>query len=1239
MRAEANSFDTGQHQVLEKVASGAPLPIILEAIVRLVEQQAEGMLCSVLLVDDEHQTLVDGVAPNLPSAYMRAIDGTKIGPDVGSCGAAAHFRERIVVEDIATHPNWARFRDLALAHQLRACWSTPIFSPEQVLLGTFAMYYREPRGPRAPELAWVSAATHLAAIAITRDRAERSLRASESHARHLARLYAVSSSVNEAIVRVRDPQEIFDVACRIAVEKGLAQLAWLGVYRDRDDRMQPLARFGNDNGYVDAILLGLNDDRVNRGPAARALQTGTPAISNDITSDPGFFFKDEAARRQFRSCAVFPLRLAGGARGVFAIYGDRPGFFGAEEIKVLGALADHLSLAVEAIGNEVERRRLFTALGERTAQVERTQGLYNALSKVNHAVVRASSPDELLDQVTHALVVFGGCRMAWVGRLDPATQEVQVVAREGDGARYLDGIRVFADERPEGNGPTGTAIRERRPYICNDFLADPNTLPWREAAARSGWRASAAFPIRRGGQIFGTVTVYSLEVGFFGEAEVNLLEEVATEVSFALDNFERESRRRHVEEALRESEGRLRLLNALGEATRAITDPEQILPVALRMLGEHLGVARCAYADLDPDGDRFTIPHDYTDGGVSIVGTHRLSSFGPRLAAELRRGVAPVVVRDVGAELTADDGADILRGMGIEAFLCRTLVRQGVARAMMAVHHSTPRDWTPNEIHVVEAFTEHCWATIEQRSAEAKLRESEGLLRIAGRAAHLGGFSIVLPEQQIIWSDEVCANHEVPAGTAPTLARLEEAYAPEFRALVRAAVDACAREGTPFDLEAQIVPASGRRACVRVIGHAERNAAGEIVRVQGAFQDISDQRKLEEQLRRAQKMEAVGQLAGGVAHDFNNLLSVILSYTHLIARDLKTGDPLRGEIDEIRKAGERAGELTRQLLAFSRKQILQPRVVDLNQIATRLERMLGRVLGDDIDLSLLPSPGLGRVLADPGQIEQVIMNLVVNARDAMPRGGSLTIETADVDLAESDAVEHPGLVPGRYVMMVVADTGLGMDAATLSHIFEPFFTTKENEKGTGLGLSTVYGIVAQSRGHIWVDSEPGVGTRFRIYLPRIEAEVGAEAPAAPPVGTLQGTETVLVVEDDEAVRGIVRAVLRRNGYNVLFATNGGEAFLICEQHKATIHLLLTDVVMPRMSGRELAERLGPLRPEMKVLYVSGYTEDAIVSHGELDADTAFLSKPITPDVLLRKVREVLDAPRAARAPLSGTARG
>jgi signal transduction histidine kinase len=395
-------------------------------------------------------------------------------------------------------------------------------------------------------------------------------------------------------------------------------------------------------------------------------------------------------------------------------------------------------------------------------------------------------------------------------------------------------------------------------------------------------------------------------------------------------------------------------------------------------------------------------------------------------------------------------------------------------------------------------------------------------------------------------------------------------------------------------------------------------------------EERAERKKLEEQLRQAQKMEAIGQLTGGIAHDFNNMLTVILGYSELMLQRLKAEDHLRSDVEQVKEAGVRASLLTRQLLAFSRKQVLQPKVLDVNAVLTNMDRMLQRLIGEDVDLVTMPAPGLGRVHADPGQIEQVIVNLAVNARDAMPNGGKLTIETANVELDDAYARKHISVKPGSYVMLAVSDTGCGMDAATQARIFEPFFTTKEVGKGTGLGLSTVYGIVKQSEGYVWVYSEVGRGTTFKVYLPRVEAMAEAVEPSREAAKAIRGSETVLLVEDEKSVRALARSILRAHGYTVLEAGQGKEALLLSGQHEGPIHLMITDVVMPELSGRDLAERLKPSRPNMKVLFMSGYADKAIVHHGELKPDTAFLQKPFTPDALALKVREVLDAPAAGR---------
>jgi two-component system cell cycle sensor histidine kinase/response regulator CckA len=505
------------------------------------------------------------------------------------------------------------------------------------------------------------------------------------------------------------------------------------------------------------------------------------------------------------------------------------------------------------------------------------------------------------------------------------------------------------------------------------------------------------------------------------------------------------------------------------------------------------------------------------------------------------------------------------------------------------------------------------------------LRRNEERTNYALGAAHTGVWEFYLVTRELTWSETMgplfgLTPGHVPASPEAVLARIH----PDDRAMVEDCVVQAARDGTDLEVEFRVAWPDGDAHWLAARGRVLRDENDRPMRMLGIGTDISDRKSLEAQLHQAQKLEAVGLLAGGIAHDFNNILSVILSYSEFLLQEVGSTSPLRGDLEAIHKAGKRAADLTRQVLAFSRQQVLAPKILDLNDVIVIVSNMLTRVLGEDIELETNLATDLGKVKADPGQIEQVIVNLVVNARDAMPRGGTLTIETSNARLDDADAAAHIGVTPGRHVMIAVSDTGEGMDKTTQSRIFEPFFTTKERGKGTGLGLSTVFGIVQQSGGTIWVYSEPHVGTTFKVYLPRVpdQASPPRVGSARPPQS--RGGETVLLVEDDDQVRAVASSILENAGYRVLPAATPAEAFAICAEHGLEIDLLLTDVVMPKMSGRELAEQIVALQASVKVLFMSGYTDDAIVRHGVRDSGVAFLQKPLTPAALTRKVREVLD---------------
>jgi len=597
-----------------------------------------------------------------------------------------------------------------------------------------------------------------------------------------------------------------------------------------------------------------------------------------------------------------------------------------------------------------------------------------------------------------------------------------------------------------------------------------------------------------------------------------------------------------------------------------------------------------------------------------------------RAAAEERSVWTPDVLEDSRIDLAARAGERVTAD-GFRSVLAVPLKAGERVIGVLNLGDAAGRTYTEDELTLLAAFVGQGAVALENSALYREIRDARDFLQSITENS----------PDAIITTDgrgrltyfsrgaEAMFGYRAAKMIGSAVADLYPGGLEEARAVKRR----LAQEGQLRNYESGFLTKDG--GCVEVSASISllRDATGRVAGTLGVLKDIGERRRLEEQLRQSQKMEAVGRLAGGIAHDFNNLLTVIAGRAQLILSRLRPEEPIHRDATLVRTTADRAAVLTQQLLTFSRKQVLQPQVLNLNAVVTAMEPMLGRLIGEDIDLAVIPAESLGRVKADPGQIEQVIVNLVVNSRDAMPQGGRLTVETADVELDAAYASRHFSVPPGPYVMLAVSDTGEGMDEQTRSRVFEPFFTTKGPGKGTGLGLATVYGIVKQSGGDIQLYSEPGRGTAFKIYLPRV-AQVSAEVDdtTSPSAAVARGDETVLLVEDEPEVRDLAREILEVSGYTVLQACDPLEAVVMAERHPGPIHLLLTDVIMPRQSGRALVERLRPLRPEMQVLYMSGYTNEAIVRHGVLDPDTLFIQKPFTPDALGHRVRAALDRPRA-----------
>ena len=837
--------------------------------------------------------------------------------------------------------------------------------------------------------------------------------------------------------------------------------------------------------------------------------------------------------------------------------------------------------------------------GEINKELRRLNRALRALSACNQALAQAGSEQELLDQICDLIVRLGEYRLAWIGYAMPdEAKTVRVMAYSGDDAGILKVAAVtWSLDNPTGLGSVGTAIRDNKPCLITDTQTDPRFEPWREWARQMGYGALITFPLRVAGLPFGSLTIYAREAGSFEGPELQLLEEIAENLAYGITAIRTREESKRTEAALLEAEARYRLLveevpaiSYLAEA--GATGPFfYVSPQVKKILGyrpeECMADSMFWWEHLHPDDRGVAEAEDAWQDGVAFQFEYRM----------IHRDGRYVWIRDEGTIFrSAETGKRMARGQMID------VTRQKEAE---------------------EALRES-----EERYRRFVNESSEGIYRMEYDPPVPAHLSI---EEQLAWGYKTGYMAECNDAMARMygFASAEELAGKklsEFLVLhdpvTRQFMENYIRNGYRItNQESREIDAHGNKRIFRntMVGTV---VDGHWVRDWGITRDVTDQMQMEEQLRNAQQLEAIGRLAGGVAHDFNNILSIIIGHGELLLA-MGNDERTRSGIQQIQRAAERAASLTQQLLAFGRKQVLQPTILDLNEAVAEVQTMLARVIGEDIELIAKLHPSLGTVKADPGQVEQVLMNLAINARDAMPQGGRLTMETSNEEI-NPERGRDLDLTPGHYVMLRVSDTGHGMDNTTLSHIFEPFFTTKPVGKGTGLGLATVYGIVKQSGGSIQVESEAGRGTEFRILLPAADSELRKEPNSIGSQCVVGGNETILIAEDEKDLRALTRIFLESYGYGVLEAGSAEEAIEKAGSSTEPIHLLLTDVVMPGMSGRQLAERILTKHPQTKVLFMTGYTDEMLAQHRVLEPGVQLLEKPFSKQELALKVRAVLD---------------
>jgi GAF domain-containing protein/CheY-like chemotaxis protein len=1154
-------------------------------------------------------------------------------------------RGPIEIDDPATSPllpaGWATLFEIGSLLVL------PIFRKDQVVGACLLDYWRAARPFTAEQTRLATTLAGQVFLAIENTRLYTRL---EDRAEKLSALSALS----DLILSARDVRQVFQEITKAALALLGARIAHLWVDAPSEGVLRPQAISGLAPG--EELLVEFDAIPYGKGVAGCVFESGRAEYVRDAQEDPRFLNRRLGVTLGLHGCAVVPLMTGSHGAGVLSLLYTSPRVFSAEEKELMVLLAGQAAVALT-------NARLFE-------ESERRRRVAESLAETGRRIARSLDPEQCGQWIADSLRSLVGVEYSALFRVVPESVDLVAVALSGDYGPTFGRNMVV----PPGTGMVALAVSERQPVVTADILTDPRIALPPEARARIGagpYRAVLAVPLLVQDGVRGALSVRDRTGRVFTADEIQLVQTFADQAAVALENA------RLYAEATR----RQRQAEDLARLAQVVTAPLE-LPEVLE------SVARAA-TDLVPDAasriwvmeeERLVLRSEAGTRGAPGSGQKTELAVGEGLTGYVALTREALVVEDVTTD-SRTVNVEWMREEGYVSLLCIPLpVRDrlvGVLSLLTRHHHR----FSTAELQILTSFGNQAAIAIEHAKLLQELRARQSRLEtllalncelsrmqpldsLLGRIAEacgalLGtdsaGFRLLEGDELVVvgtwgqWNRALLRPRlkvgeslsGVVAVTGEPLMVSDQVSDPRLLPAHREAwrrLGFRAYLGVPVKVGARVVGVLSVQTR-QVGGFSPEDLTAATAFASQAAVALENSRLLQEtrrayeelaqtqgQLTQAQKMEAVGRLAGGIAHDFNNLLTVIMGRTELLLRSLRPADPVHQGIELVQKAAGRAADLTRQLLAFSRKQVLQPTSLNLNGVIANLEQMLGRLIGEDISLVMTLDPALGYVRADPSQVEQVIMNLVVNARDAMPQGGRLSIETTRVELDAAYVRRHPGASPGPHVMLAVGDTGVGMPSEVQAHIFEPFFTTKGPGKGTGLGLATVYGIVKQSEGYIEVNTEPGRGTTFRIYLPRIDEASALPGPKAALAQVPQGTETILLVEDEEAVRELARDILQANGYTVLDTQHGGEALLTCERHAGPIQLMVTDAVMPQMSGRELGERLAPLRPEMKVLYMSGYTDDAVVRHGVLDSGTAFLQKPFTPDMLARKVREVLDAP-------------